>query len=49
MDVFHNKATLIVLVPKISYLLGVDENSLRSDTHPLTPSNRLVFGGDNMG
>jgi hypothetical protein len=49
MDVFHTKATLIACIPKLSHLLGVDENSLGSDTRPLTPSNRLFFGGDKMG
>tara|TARA_R110001592_G_scaffold170807_1_gene408526 strand:- start:375656 stop:375817 length:162 start_codon:yes stop_codon:yes gene_type:complete len=43
------KATLIALLPKTKLFDGVDENSLRSDTHPLIPSNRLFFGGDNMG
>tara|TARA_R110001606_G_scaffold399222_1_gene582279 strand:+ start:1661 stop:1861 length:201 start_codon:yes stop_codon:yes gene_type:complete len=52
MDVSHTKASLIALSPyiqKLNYLMGVDENSLRSNTRPLHPPNSLVFGGDNMG
>jgi hypothetical protein len=49
MDVFHTKATLIALFPKTNRFDGVNENSLRSDTHPLLPSNSLFFGGDDMG
>jgi len=43
------KATLIACLPKAKLFNGVDENSLRSDTHPLIPSNSLIFGGDKMG
>jgi hypothetical protein len=43
------KATLIACFPKTKRFDGVDENSLRSNTHPLIPPNSLVFGGDNMG
>ena len=48
-DVFHSKATLIALFPKVKLCGGVDENSLRSDTRPLNPPNSLIFGGNNMG